>query len=359
MKHVIFNNSTLLALLSGVILLAGCRRELEVEPEPDYSYRIGLMPVQGSIQKSETVALEFSVHYTGYEGAAFTFRYTQPEGEGFLSIDSTTICQQDVNYPIPADGFITLFYTSDCQTPQKLDFVFTDKFDIPIEYTVQFDPQTLPDYGFNVTMEPVKERLRNGEQADMEFTLTCNRPYEGAAYTVGYSQSEGTGKLVIPGYGSVTPVQDYDIPPDGKIAFTYTSACHENQKLVFVFKDKLGNRVEHTVAFDGMPYPYFGIEAPENVSLPVSGTATLNFVITGIEQYEDKGFTFSYAQTAGSGALSDSKGSPLSSGQLYPIAENGQFTLKYRPKSGSRSHRLTFTVEDLFGNRQEKVININ
>ncbi|KAA6328313.1 hypothetical protein EZS27_022768 [termite gut metagenome] len=124
----------LLLLLLGVMLCA-CNDELDIRQ--DYSYRVETLPLPKSLQKGESVALEFSILREGnYSETAYKFRYFQSEGTGILTYKGQAV---PVNrfQGIASDDFV-LTYQSTCEQQQQLDFVFENNFGRRMEYTITF-----------------------------------------------------------------------------------------------------------------------------------------------------------------------------------------------------------------------------
>ncbi len=362
MKKLNFKRITFMVFMVAALLSSSCKRELEIEEEAqaqgNYDFTIELVPVPKSIKKGESVDLLFSVVQHGYTGA-FTFRYFQSEGSGVLASDTATL-DMDREYRVASDGKITLHYTSNCETAQRLDFIFIDPLGNRKDYTVRFSAQTEVDRSFSVLLAPARSVIRSGEAADLAFEVVCPNPYDDAAYMFRYFQTEGMGKVLAANSTVLAMDRNYAIAQDGKVNLKYISNCHTNQKLVFTFEDQIGNRVEYPVSFSDMGYPYFGIQVPLNdISFPIHiyRNVFLNFTITGINQYAVKDFKFSYSLVAGTSAFA-LNGSALNQNQWYPVPENGLFTLRFTPQSHAL-HKVKFIVEDTYGNREELILELD
>jgi hypothetical protein len=103
-----------------------------------YEYEIEILPLPKSLEKGETVALEFSIVRKGYyTGTSYKFRYFQSEGKGKLTGYYGDDIPMNRFQNILSDNFV-LYYESRCEEQQQLDFVFEDNFGQRVEYTVTF-----------------------------------------------------------------------------------------------------------------------------------------------------------------------------------------------------------------------------
>jgi hypothetical protein len=117
-----------------------------------YEYKIETLPLPKSLERGETVALEFSIVREGYyTGTGYKFRYFQSEGKGKLTGYYGDGIPVNRFQNIFSDNFV-LYYESRCEEQQQLDFVFEDNFGQRVEYTVTFgnkkpdeDPDDTPE----------------------------------------------------------------------------------------------------------------------------------------------------------------------------------------------------------------------
>ncbi|MPL89534.1 hypothetical protein SDC9_35570 [bioreactor metagenome] len=130
-----FASTILYTLLLSAIVCA-CSDDLDIKQ--DYRFSVETLPLPKSLQKGETVALEFSIVREGhYEGTAYKFRYFQSEGTGTLTDSKGKSIPMNRFQPIASDDFV-LIYTNMAEEQAQLDFVFEDNFGKRMEYTLTF-----------------------------------------------------------------------------------------------------------------------------------------------------------------------------------------------------------------------------
>jgi hypothetical protein len=133
MKHFISNIIPALLLLAAA---CACTDGLDIRQS--YEYSIETLPLPKSLEKGETVALEFSIVREGYyTGTNYKFRYFQPEGKGKLTGYYGDDIPVNRFQHILSDNFV-LYYESRCEEQQQLDFVFEDNFGQRVEYSITF-----------------------------------------------------------------------------------------------------------------------------------------------------------------------------------------------------------------------------
>jgi hypothetical protein len=117
-------------------IVCACSDRLDIVQ--DYGYRVETLPLPKSLERGETVALEFSIVRDGYyRETAYKFRYFQSEGEGRLTDSYGMAISVNRFRDIPSDDFV-LYYRSECEEQQQLDFVFEDNFGRRVEYSITF-----------------------------------------------------------------------------------------------------------------------------------------------------------------------------------------------------------------------------
>jgi hypothetical protein len=117
-------------------IVCACNDRLDIVQ--DYGYSVETLPLPKSLKKGETVALEFSIVREGiYEETKYKFRYFQSEGAGKLTDSYGRTVQVNRWQDIFSDDFV-LYYQSECEEQQQLDFVFEDSFGKRTEYSIAF-----------------------------------------------------------------------------------------------------------------------------------------------------------------------------------------------------------------------------
>jgi hypothetical protein len=152
------------AMLVACIVCA-CGDRLDIIQ--DYEYGIETLPLPKSLERGETVALEFSIVREGYYSeTVYKFRYFQSEGKGSLTDSHGTAIPVNRFRDIPSDDFV-LYYRSECEEQQQLDFVFENNLGRRVEYSIVFgnkkaekEPEDTPE---NPRPEPDDE---TGEEPD-------------------------------------------------------------------------------------------------------------------------------------------------------------------------------------------------
>ncbi|MDR1097188.1 MAG: TraQ conjugal transfer family protein [Tannerella sp.] len=133
MKHFISNIISMLLLLTAV---CACTDDLDIRQS--YEYKIETLPLPKSLEKGESVAMEFSILRKGYyTGTGYKFRYFQSEGKGKLTGYYGDDIPMNRFQNIFSDNFV-LYYESRCEEQQQLDFVFEDNFGQRVEYSITF-----------------------------------------------------------------------------------------------------------------------------------------------------------------------------------------------------------------------------
>ncbi len=125
-----------LCLCAGAATLTSCEDKIEVQKV--YDYVMTTMPVPSELKVGETAELRCKILKNGYyDGAKFTLRYFQTDGEGVLKMDNGTIFQPNDRYIIDRDEF-RLYYTSHCDDQQSIDIYVEDNFGQEQKYTYSF-----------------------------------------------------------------------------------------------------------------------------------------------------------------------------------------------------------------------------
>jgi len=124
-----FASYTLYALL---LVAATCACDDDIRVRQSYAYGIETLPLPKTLQKGESVALEFSIVREGrYSGTRYKFRYFQPDGAGKLT--------GRYDEEIPVNRFQNI--TSDSFTP------FTTKVNAKISNSLLLCLKTISDNG--------------------------------------------------------------------------------------------------------------------------------------------------------------------------------------------------------------------
>lgn len=111
-------------LLAGVV--CACSSSLDVEQA--YEYNLTTLPIKKSISADETVEIRCQLNRTGYyKPAEYFIRYFQSSGKGILKDGHGNTFTPNDFVKLENDTF-RLYYTSQCNDQQQLDFTIRDNF---------------------------------------------------------------------------------------------------------------------------------------------------------------------------------------------------------------------------------------
>ena len=97
---------------------ASCDDELDVMQA--YPFTVETMPVPKELKQGETAEIRCELVREGeFNGAVYTIRYFQYDGEGTLKLDNGLIFQPNDRYLLENEKF-RLYYTSECDESQSL-----------------------------------------------------------------------------------------------------------------------------------------------------------------------------------------------------------------------------------------------
>ena len=119
---------------------ASCDDELDVMQA--YPFTVETMPVPKELAKGETVEIRCELVREGeFDGAVYTIRYFQFDGEGTLKLDNGLVFQPNDRYLLENEKFC-LYYTSECDESQSLTITVEDNFGNSFEWEVEFNNDT-------------------------------------------------------------------------------------------------------------------------------------------------------------------------------------------------------------------------
>ena len=120
--------------------LASCDDELDVMQA--YPFTVETMPVPKELAKGETAEIRCELVREGeFDGAVYTIRYFQFDGEGTLKLDNGLVFQPNDRYLLENEKF-RLYYTSECDESQSLTITVEDNFGNSFEWEVEFNNDT-------------------------------------------------------------------------------------------------------------------------------------------------------------------------------------------------------------------------
>lgn len=116
---------------------ASCDDELDVMQA--YPFTVETMPVPKELAKGETAEIRCELVREGeFDGAVYTIRYFQFDGEGTLKLDNGLVFQPNDRYLLENEKF-RLYYTSECDESQSLTITVEDNFGNSFEWETDFN----------------------------------------------------------------------------------------------------------------------------------------------------------------------------------------------------------------------------
>lgn len=116
---------------------ASCDDELDVMQA--YPFTVETMPVPKELAKGETAEIRCELVRKGeFDGAVYTIRYFQFDGEGTLKLDNGLVFQPNDRYLLENEKF-RLYYTSECDESQSLTIAVEDNFGNSFEWETDFN----------------------------------------------------------------------------------------------------------------------------------------------------------------------------------------------------------------------------
>ena len=104
-----------------------------------YPFTVETMPVPKKLTPGETAEIRCELVREGeFDGAVYTIRYFQYDGEGTLKLDNGLVLQPNDRYLLENEKF-RLYYTSECDESQSLTITVEDNFGNACEWEVEFN----------------------------------------------------------------------------------------------------------------------------------------------------------------------------------------------------------------------------
>ena len=104
-----------------------------------YPFTVETMPVPKELAQGETAEIRCELVREGeFDGAVYTIRYFQYDGEGTLKLDNGLVLQPNDRYLVENEKF-RLYYTSECDESQSLTVTVEDNFGNACEWEVAFN----------------------------------------------------------------------------------------------------------------------------------------------------------------------------------------------------------------------------
>ena len=107
-----------------------------------YPFTVETMPVPKELAQGETAEIRCELVREGeFDGAVYTIRYFQYDGEGTLKLDNGLVFQPNDCYLLENEKF-RLYYTSECDESQSLTITVEDNFGNSFEWETEFNNDT-------------------------------------------------------------------------------------------------------------------------------------------------------------------------------------------------------------------------
>ena len=127
-----------------------CDDDLDVTQA--YPFTVETMPVPKELAQGETAEIRFErVRESELDGAVYTIRYFQFDGEGTLKLDNGLVFLPNDRYLLENEKF-RLYYTSECDESQSLTITVEDNFGNAFEWEVEFNNDSDTDVAVSDTL---------------------------------------------------------------------------------------------------------------------------------------------------------------------------------------------------------------
>lgn len=104
-----------------------------------YPFTVETMPVPKELALGETAEIRCELMREGeFDGAVYTIRYFQYDGEGTLKLDNGLIFQPNDRYLLENEKF-RMYYTSECDESQSMTITVEDNFGNAFEWELEFN----------------------------------------------------------------------------------------------------------------------------------------------------------------------------------------------------------------------------
>ena len=127
-----------------------CDDDLDVTQA--YPFTVETMPVPKELAQGETAEIRCElVRESEFDGAVYTIRYFQFDGEGTLKLDNGLVFLPNDRYLLENEKF-RLYYTSECDESQSLTITVEDNFGNAFEWEVEFNNDSDADMAVSDTL---------------------------------------------------------------------------------------------------------------------------------------------------------------------------------------------------------------
>ena len=134
---------TFAALCVGMLSIGFTSCDDDLDVTQAYPFTVETMPVPKELAQGETAEIRCELVREGeFDGAVYTIRYFQYDGEGALKLDNGLVF-------LPNDR---LYYTSECDESQSLTITVEDNFGNAFEWEVEFNNDSDADVAASDTL---------------------------------------------------------------------------------------------------------------------------------------------------------------------------------------------------------------
>ena len=130
---------TFAALCVGLLSIGFTACDDELDVTQAYPFTVETMPVPKELAPGETAEIRCELVREGeFDGAVYTIRYFQYDGEGTLKLDNGLVLRPNDRYLLENEKF-RLYYTSECDESQSLTITVEDNFGNVCEWKLEFN----------------------------------------------------------------------------------------------------------------------------------------------------------------------------------------------------------------------------
>ena len=124
----------------------------DMDIQQSYPFTVETMPVPKELAQGETAEIRCELVREGeFDGAVYTIRYFQFDGEGTLKLDNGLVFLPNDRYLLE-NGKFRLYYTSECDESQSLTITVEDNFGNAFEWEVEFNNDSDADVAVSDTL---------------------------------------------------------------------------------------------------------------------------------------------------------------------------------------------------------------
>ena len=143
---------TFAALCVGMLSFGFTACDADLDVTQAYPFTVEPMPVPTELAQGETAEIRCELGREGEcDGAVYTIRYFQFDGEGTLKLDNGLVFLPNDRYLLENEKF-RLYYTSECDESQSLTITVEDNFGNAFEWEVEFNNDSDADVAVSDTL---------------------------------------------------------------------------------------------------------------------------------------------------------------------------------------------------------------